>query len=759
MGSNSLSVQRRRSERVSESLPVVIRGVDLLGQPFEERTATVNLNLHGCRYTSKYQLPRNSWITLELVHGDQRRNVRARVAWILRPHSIRDYFQVAVELEGPANIWGVLVPPADWMTVPISTEYFTSSSRGLEAAGEMSVNFMEGPAALMNESYDEYADDLQAARPQEAPAFVRPDVHDSQAPLLEEPAVSGEESAAPQSNELLSVLRAELDRLSAEVRTMIDELERKASALSLERHAASEVLDRLTDARLKGEAANAAHASSIAPTQADTQADEQRIAQWRDRLAQEMAIAQAQWTELLQSSLDRGLRRLAEQLPERTQQAVCEAEEKMASQTTILAQAAAHISSQAQETLNGVRASMEQELWKARDLLESSRSEALERAANEAASRIGSHANQVNELLRELSGREEQASESLRLHRERLRQVSDNALNEMSALMQGSTAKVRESLAAVGSEALAKWNEELEASGARTAQSAGESIGRTSEWLQQEATARLQVLIEQNLAAAVASLAEETSKAQAQFSSQLEGQSSFHLAQTHQQLDGVANELTSRSRNQIAEAAEAAASSFGQVIYDMSAQRTQQFNDASQQTLVDTKQHFDSFTQQLRSHFESDSTAAIEDARRQAASHLESATADARNKLSSESTAILEAHRAERAAGQQEASEHLAGLADHAVAMASDRLQNAAESWTTASVNRLNEHGRQLIDRLTRTTDNAVRESASQIFENLAVALRQQLGTDTAPSHKDSYSPAPAADFNQPSPPQENLSY
>ena len=108
------STQRRRSERVSQSVPVVVRGIDLLSQPFEERTATLTFNLHGCRYSSKHYLPKNAWVTIELIRGTGRHNVRARVAWIQRPHSVREYFQIAVEFESPANIWGLDSPPADW---------------------------------------------------------------------------------------------------------------------------------------------------------------------------------------------------------------------------------------------------------------------------------------------------------------------------------------------------------------------------------------------------------------------------------------------------------------------------------------------------------------------------------------------------------------------------------------------------------------------------------------------------------------------
>jgi hypothetical protein len=753
VASNSLSVQRRRSERLSESLPVLVRGIDLLGQPFEERTVTVNLNLHGCRYASKHQLPRNSWVTLELVSGEERRNVRARVAWVLRPHSIRDFFQVAVELEGPANIWGVEAPPADWTNVPISSEYFTSTARGLEPAGEMSVNFTEGPSAPMNEPFSEYVGDFQAAMPQESAAFAP---NNSSAPFEEQPieqtsGSSGEEFNSP---EPLPAPRTELDHLSTQVRAMIEELDQKAAALHVERDSAAAVLAQLADARLQADGAAASSASTA-------QADELTLANWRARLDQEMAVAQAQWSELVQSSLDRGLQRLAEQLPERTQQAVREAEERMAEQATILAQAAAQISSQAHDVLTGVKASVDQELWKARDLLENSRSEAIERAAAEAANRIGSHANHVQGLLRELSGREEQASESLRLHRERLRQVSDNILRELGPQMEAAAARLREFLEAVKSEMLAKWNEELEASGARAAQAAGESIGRSSEWFQQEALARLQVLVEQNLTTAAYALQEETSKAQAQFTAQLDGQSIFHLAQAHQRLDGVANDLTTRSRTQIEEAAEAAASSFGQVVDDMSAQRAQQFNETTQNSLRETNQHFEWFTQQLRSSFETDSTAAMENVRWQVASHLEATVGQARGTLSSESAAILDAHRSERDARWQEVSDNVARIANDAVAQCHDRLQTAADSWTVASVRRLNEHGQNLMESLTRSTDQTLRESASRIFESLASTLRQpETGASAAANYATAGSLRPDAqpDSMVTPPPYENYS-
>src|ERR1700724_277709 len=111
--STSGRTRSRRSERVFLSVPIVVRGVDLFGQPFEERTATLAFNLHGCRYSSKHPLPNNSWITLEIGQGPARHNVRARVAWLERPRSVREFFKIAGELESPANIWGLDSPPGD----------------------------------------------------------------------------------------------------------------------------------------------------------------------------------------------------------------------------------------------------------------------------------------------------------------------------------------------------------------------------------------------------------------------------------------------------------------------------------------------------------------------------------------------------------------------------------------------------------------------------------------------------------------------
>jgi len=83
-----------------------VTGVDALGRPFQERTSTLIINCHGCRYQSKHYILKNMWVTFEVPHneaGREPRTVRARVSWIQRPRTVRELFKSAWNLKYPAT--------------------------------------------------------------------------------------------------------------------------------------------------------------------------------------------------------------------------------------------------------------------------------------------------------------------------------------------------------------------------------------------------------------------------------------------------------------------------------------------------------------------------------------------------------------------------------------------------------------------------------------------------------------------------------
>ena len=109
--------QKRRSTRIVQAVPLTVTGVDALGRPFQERTSTLIINCHGCRYQSKHYVLKNMWVTFEVPHNEpsrEPRSVRARVTWIQRPRTVRELFQIGVELEVPGNVWGIAFPGTVW---------------------------------------------------------------------------------------------------------------------------------------------------------------------------------------------------------------------------------------------------------------------------------------------------------------------------------------------------------------------------------------------------------------------------------------------------------------------------------------------------------------------------------------------------------------------------------------------------------------------------------------------------------------------
>src|SRR6266704_252766 len=123
--------RKRRSTRIVQAVPLVVTGVDALGRPFVERTSSLILNCHGCRYQSKHYVLKNMWVTLEVPHnepGREAHSVRGRVSWIQRPRTVRELFQIGVELEVSGNVWGIAFPPGDWFPFPeTSTDRVISS--------------------------------------------------------------------------------------------------------------------------------------------------------------------------------------------------------------------------------------------------------------------------------------------------------------------------------------------------------------------------------------------------------------------------------------------------------------------------------------------------------------------------------------------------------------------------------------------------------------------------------------------------------
>ena len=115
---NIVAAVPRRSTRIEKSVPLIVLGKNQMGEPFMERTVSVSLSNHGCRYPSRHDHAVGTWVTLQVVglltSKEKNATVRAMVRSVHPPENLRDLPQVGVELETPANVWGIVPPPSDW---------------------------------------------------------------------------------------------------------------------------------------------------------------------------------------------------------------------------------------------------------------------------------------------------------------------------------------------------------------------------------------------------------------------------------------------------------------------------------------------------------------------------------------------------------------------------------------------------------------------------------------------------------------------
>ena len=873
--SNQSNTQRRRSERVSKSVPLIVRGIDLLGQPFEERTSTLALNLHGCRYSSKHHLPKNTWVTLEMPQMGQRRNVRARVAWIQRPHSVREFFQIAVELENAADIWGLETAPADWNlheappaieevapqhsprsvsesdeSAPptTTTETFTERARpdmtnpffesaaaapfSQESASESeSTAAMESPLlrewkAEIERQATHAAESASARAADSASARATEQIRQTMEELEQAQRVaSGTFSSelAAKQEEILNGLKLQFEQGVAQARELAQDLDRRAQDLRAESEAAAESASRLAQARFDLDAAEASR-SQQQSAEAARRAEglsETAVSEWQQRLATEMKLAQAQWNELLQTSLDGSIERLVEELSGRAQEVLGGAEQKMQERFAELRQPLSQMYTEARDTLSGVRAALEHEVGRARsslaeiehaagrmkeysaqleaashdtlnelhrrleNILEAQTDEMhrraqqavegvpqrlaptldhlgnqlVERTMAEVEAKLAPRVERVPELLRELANREVELENSLRLHRERLRQISENSQRDVAEQIAATVGNLRNEFEGARKEALTKWSEEINASGVRASHAAAESIGKSSEWFQQEAQTRLQVLVEQALNSVGGGFEEKTSEVGRQFEARLEEQSTKHVAGVQQQLDGLAEGISNRTHSQLDAAAEAAAASFGQILRSISDEELGQFTSRSHEALEERRHELQGYSDQVVRNLDGSATELMARFQAEMAAQRDANLAQGRTALAAEFASALEGYRLERDAHDKAWADNLDRVGRETAEKYQDRLDAAGDSWIVSSVRRLNEHGQNVIESLMRSADQALRDSCAKLFEGLSEIIRDRAGSGTNAANAAGFTPPSNMESGEATSPHNQASF
>jgi hypothetical protein len=219
-------LRKRRSSRIVQAVPLIVSGVDALGRSFVERTSSLIINCHGCRYQSKHYVLKNMWVTLEIPHaeaGQPPRQVRGRVAWIQRPRTVRQLFQVALELELPGNVWGIGFPPEDWGNFSL-----TAGARN-HAAKDQDIIL-----PLPEKSQEKSADAQSSVEPEHPPPVIGPPAIGTDMLHVMPPPMSTTDASLQLARQVARLIADAKQQISAAAR------EAAAQAVATEQHTASE---------------------------------------------------------------------------------------------------------------------------------------------------------------------------------------------------------------------------------------------------------------------------------------------------------------------------------------------------------------------------------------------------------------------------------------------------------------------------------------------------------------------------------------
>ncbi len=104
--------ERRRSTRLTVTIPITLRGKEASGREFRERTHAVALNNHGARIITAHELLPGTELTIENTFAGLA--APAVVVWSGERRTPRDPFEVGVQLAKPGNVWGIEFPPENW---------------------------------------------------------------------------------------------------------------------------------------------------------------------------------------------------------------------------------------------------------------------------------------------------------------------------------------------------------------------------------------------------------------------------------------------------------------------------------------------------------------------------------------------------------------------------------------------------------------------------------------------------------------------
>ena len=784
--SSEHNLQKRRSTRLVQAIPLMVIGMDALGQPFKERTSTLLINCHGCKYQSKHYVPVDSLLTLEIPRPEPdqpARSVRGRVVFVQRPRTVRELFQIGVEFEEPGNIWGIAFPPKDWFPLPEEASAIPS------------------PASPPVASLAERTASAQGSAPA-APTLV------SEEGIQAPPSPGGQMpmAMARQMARLLAESKQHLQRMMQEgaatavaeqVHAMHEQLNSQirdsvqAAVESVVSKSLEQTIERAVQRALAARAEVQPTAAPVAPPEQGPSAEEvatqlelaaqSRLAGWRKELEDIAGSLRTQFQlgvnqttteaqgnlEAWHAALEDGRRRAVASLGI-TEQAIARAEESTA-QLSALTESKVEEVRQGLETLLATEGA---EFERRTDNLIAERARRLEPTLEETAqqilaraeSRFGErlqqqlapHLERAQQVAASLASTEEHAEQVLARARGRLEEdlqqrfgallerahqtgVSlDAAKRQADEAISGLGGRVREAADQALSEAFDRIRRQMADYPAEFEQGCRAALGKLEEEIEAKTTEAAHTTFE----ALYKSAEWYQKKAHTNMQSSLEKvleQATGKLRDRAAEISRVfASELDHYSRNYAEhtkglmeetakETADRGRNQLGHMTETSLAALADELHRLGGGTLDQFEQANRQSAEQAHAVFQAQCTSSLGEFNKRLSNDIGAGVAMVRQDLQAKLLPTLENFRAQFEAQQHASLEELGRNSNDAVEQYKSRLENASNSWLLASATTLGQHSQAVLETMAQAAEKRLRDTCSQVFAGMGEVLRQRM--------------------------------
>jgi hypothetical protein len=239
-------LDKRRSTRVVQAMPIKVHGVDALSEAFTERTSTVMVSCHGCKYQSRHYVTKGSIVTVEIPRRNPNapeRIITGNVIWVQRPSHARELLHIGLEFEVPGNVWDIPEAPEDWFPLP-GEQAFT-----IEEPVEAQATPVAGPAApvTLTASWDASEILVMAGRAEGHEEELATAMQQAKSAAQQSRAAAAEAAA-----ETLSMIRSRTDASIHEIieQTIKSSIERLTASVVEEARKAYETTAEQLDAKI-----------------------------------------------------------------------------------------------------------------------------------------------------------------------------------------------------------------------------------------------------------------------------------------------------------------------------------------------------------------------------------------------------------------------------------------------------------------------------------------------------------------------------